>query len=328
MRALRQLFVRAAMATPVDLRGRKIIVTGAGPDSLGYATARTLATWGATVVVSTRSTITAEAAAVAINAELPTNCPGRVVGHALDLSDATSVERFADAYRTSQGARLDALINNAGIHLDLRSQWQAPHLTADGHEIHWRTNYLGTMHLTQRLLPLLRDTGRQQGMARIVNVVSMLHTRGRNVGMFGGPASLQPYNSWVAYGTSKLALVHATRELQRRYVDDHVQAYCLHPGAVLTRIADKGLAGQNALAALRRLFAPVEAFFLLTPEEGAQTQIHCATRPGLAGGLYYRNCQPAPVSTEADDGAVAARLWDETQDWLAHIEPATKDTRT
>lgn len=328
MGALRQLFVRAAMATPVDLRGRQIIVSGAGPDSLGYATARTLATWGATVVVSTCSAVTAEAAAAAISAELPANCSGRVVGHALDLSDVASVERFVDWYRASQGARLDVLINNAGIHLDLRAQWQTPHLTVDGHEIHWRTNYLGTMHLTQRLLPLLRDTGRQQGMARIVNVVSMLHTRGRNAAMFGGSASLQPYNSWVAYGTSKLALVHATREMQRRYADDHVQAYCLHPGAVLTRIADKGLAGQHALATLRRLFAPVEAFFLLTPEEGAQTQIHCATQPGLAGGLYYRNCQPVPASKEADDAVAAVRLWDETQDWLARIKQDAKDTRT
>lgn len=320
MGALRRLFVHPVLATPVDLRGRQMIVTGAGPDSIGEATARTLAAWGATVVVTTRSAQTATAAAQAINAALPANCPGRVVGHALDLCDAASVAAFADWYCTTQGERLDVLINNAGVHLDLRSQWRAPHLTADGHEIHWRTNYLGTMHLTHCFLPLLRATATRQGEARIINVVSMLHARGRNTALFGGPSALQPYNSWAAYGTSKLALVHATRELERRYAADNLHATCLHPGAVLTRIADKGLAGQAALAALRRVFAPVEAFFLLTPEEGAQTQIHCATAPGLAAGGYYRDCRPAQASADAGDTAVAARLWDETQAWLDRSE--------
>ncbi len=318
MSTLRHMFVHPAMAQPVDLRGRRIVVTGAGPDSIGEATARTLAAWGATVVVTTRSPETTAAAAHSLNAELPAGCPGAVVGQALDLCDVASVTRFAEWYRATQGERLDALINNGGVHLDLRSQWRTPRLTADGHEIHWRTNYLGTLHLTHCLLPLLRATAGRQGEARIVNVVSMLHARGRNAALFGGPAALQPYNSWAAYGASKLALVHATRELQRHYGAEGVQAYCLHPGAVLTRIADKGLAGQTLLAAVRRAFAPVEAFFLLTPDEGAQTQIHCATQPGLTGGLYYRDCQPAQASADAGDDAVAARLWDETQAWLDH----------
>ena len=312
---LRRLFVAAPYATPVDLRGRKIIVTGASPGSIGYATARTLAAWGAEAIITTRAN--AEAAAAAIVAELPSNCPGSVVGHPLDLCDASSVDSFVGWYRATQGERLDALINNAGVHLDLRSQWKTPHLSADGHEIHWRTNYLGTMHLTHRLLALLVATGRQYGEARIVNVVSMLHEKGRNEGFF---QQLQPYNSWVAYGTSKLALMHATFELQRRYAADHVQAYCLHPGAVFTNIADKGLAGQRLLIALRKLLAPVEAFFLLTPEEGAQTQIHCATSPVPPGGLYYRDCQPAQASRAADDSTAARRLWEETQAWLARIE--------
>jgi NADP-dependent 3-hydroxy acid dehydrogenase YdfG len=30
-------------------------------------------------------------------------------------------------------------------------------------------------------------------------------------------------------GTSKLALVHASFEIQRRHANEHVQGYCLHP---------------------------------------------------------------------------------------------------
>ncbi|MGH8114097.1 MAG: SDR family NAD(P)-dependent oxidoreductase, partial [Rhodanobacteraceae bacterium] len=237
------------------------------------------------------------------------NC-GTIDGHPLDLCDTNSVSTFSAWYRAQHGEQLDVLVNNAGVHLDLLSQWKQPHLTTDGHEIHWRTNYLGTMQLTTQLLPLLQASGQQSGDARIVNVVSMLHARGRNAWLF---APQERYNSWAAYGTSKLALVHATFELQHRYAKSaHVQAYCLHPGAVYTNIAAKGLAGNPVLESIRNFFAPVEAFFLLTPEEGAQTSVHCATDPSARGGLYYRECKPAQASSDSVDTQVSARLWEQT----------------
>ncbi|HWU69124.1 MAG TPA: SDR family NAD(P)-dependent oxidoreductase [Stenotrophobium sp.] len=316
-RSIRQLFVRAPQAQRIDLRGRRIVVTGAARGSIGYETARILASWGADVTVSSRSN--AQALAADLRAQLAgvPGC-GEIDAHELDLCETDSVNAFAAWYRARHGERLDVLVNNAGVHLDLLSQWKTPHETADGHEIHWRTNYLGTMQLTMRLLPLLQRTATQTGDARIVNVVSMLHARGRNAWLF---APQERYNSWVAYGTSKLALVHASLELQRRYAASaNVQAYCLHPGAVYTNIAAKGLAGNPLLESIRNFFAPVEAFFLLTPQEGAQTQIHCATRPVARGGLYYRDCRPAPASADSADAQVAARLWQQTQDWI--------DTRT
>ncbi len=102
----------------------------------------------------------------------------QITAHPLDLCRADSVAQFADWYAGTHEARLDALINNAGVHLDLLSQWKEPQLSADGFEIHWRTNYLGTSHLTHLLLPLLRATARKAGEARVVNVVSMLHHKG------------------------------------------------------------------------------------------------------------------------------------------------------
>lgn len=274
-----------AFAARVDLSGRRVLVTGASPGSLGAATAHALADWGADVVTTSRSGTT---------------------GHALDLADAASVDRFADWYVREHGA-LDVLVNNAGIHLDLRASWREPHLTPDGHELHWRTNYLGTMHLTHRLLPLLL----RAGDARVVNVVSKLHVRGRNEFLF---AELTPYHSWDAYGLSKLALVHATNELARRH--SGVRAYAVHPGSVYTHIADRGLEEHRLLAAVRRVFAPLERRTLLSPEQGAQTTVHCASAPELPTG-YYRDCAPARPSPEADDAAVAARLWDDTAAWVA-----------
>ena len=80
-------------------------------------------------------------------------------------------------------------------------------------------------------------------------------------------------------------------------------------------MADKGLEGTGVIEKVRSALSPVEAFFLKTPEEGAQTQIHCATYPRLPGGLYYEECQPSEASEDAADTEVAARLWAETEAW-------------
>lgn len=311
-RSKRRLFVKTAIAGQVDMRGKRVIVTGASPRSLGFETARTLAAWGATVAITTRND--PKATALALSASIGgAKAAGRVRGHTLDLCDADSVARFVEWYLDSEGEALDVLVNNAGVHLDLMSQWKEPHLSSDGFEIQWRTNFLGTMHLTHLLLPALKKAAGSHGEARIVNVGSKIHFKGSNPALFGGP---EPYDSWKAYGASKLALLHATFEAERLLADEYgVHAYCLHPGAVSTNVAEKGLAGTLA-GRVRNALLAVEGVFLKSPEEGAQTQIHCATAPRLPGGTYYEECAPAEFSTEARDIAVAARLWSETEAWV------------
>jgi NAD(P)-dependent dehydrogenase (short-subunit alcohol dehydrogenase family) len=295
---------RASFADRVNLAGRTVIVTGAGPGSIGCATAQALAEWGARVVVTTRAGADATVRDIA----------GDVIGRPMDLTDPSSVVDFVDWYAAREGG-LDILVNNAGIHLDLRSKWQQPHLTDDGFEIHWRTNYLGTMHLTHLLLPLLKRTGERTGDARVVNVVSKLHVLGRNEFLF---APLEPYHSWDAYGLSKLALVHASNEIAARYAGSNVRAYAVHPGSVYSNIADRGLEGHRVIGVARKLLAPIESRVLLSPEQGAQTTLHCATAPDLPSG-YYRACAPAEASPEVADRTVAARLWTDTSKWVAGL---------
>ena len=290
---LHRKVVRAPSATRVDMAGRTVVVTGAAPGSLGGETARVLQEWGAEVVTTTR----------------------RGGSHPLDLTDGASVRAFA-AWYSDRHDRLDVLVNNAGVHLDLMSDWKEPHRTPDGHEVHWRTNYLGTLQLTHLLLPVLLRTAESAGEARIVNVVSKLHLRGRNAHLF---APAPRYSSWDAYGLSKLALVHATHELQDRYRERGVKAYAVHPGSVFTGIADRGLEGHPVVAAVRRVLAPVERLFLLTAEEGAQTTLACATEPGLEGGRYFVACRPTPGSPEAEDRVAAGRLWTETEALVATL---------
>ena len=281
-------------ASPRDLTGRVVVVTGTGPGSIGLTTARTLADWGAEVAVSTRST----------------PVPG-LPWHPLDLAERASVQAFADWLLDRYDGQLDVLVNNAGIHLDLRSTWTEPQLL-DGHEVHWRTNYLGTAQLTSLLLPALLARASGAGEARVVNVVSKLHTRGTNAAMFEG---LEPYDSWAAYGTSKLALVHHAAELYRRHGDDGLRAMSLHPGSVFTHIADRGLETSPLLGRLRALAAPLERRVLLSPEQGAQTTLHCVADPDVRHG-YFARCAPREPSADALDVVASGRLWDQTQQWL------------
>ena len=126
------------------------------------------------------------------------------------------------------------LINNAGILRDVLWRWRKPRLSADGFEIHWRTNYLGTFHLTRLLLPMLRESGRKSGDARVINVSSHQHDKGSNARLFGDTDGA---DSWTAYGQSKLALIHHSFELQRRYAADcNLRSAALHPGSAYSNM--------------------------------------------------------------------------------------------
>ncbi len=290
----------APTAIPHDLAGRVVVVTGAGPGSIGLATARALADWGAEVVVTTRS-VPVEASP-----------GGPSAWHPLDLADRTSVAEFATWLLDRYADRLDVLVNNAGIHLDLRSTMDraaagrrprgalADQLPRDG-------------PADPAAAPGAAGSGERTGEARIVHVVSKLHRRGTNAAMFDG---LEPYNSWAAYGTSKLALVHDAGELYRRHGEAGLRAMSLHPGSVYTRVADRGLETSPVLGRLRALAAPLERRVLMTPEQGAQTTLHCVADPGARHG-YFRGCAPAEPATEALDVVAAKRLWDRTEAWLA-----------
>ncbi len=297
----------------MDLSDKHYVVTGCSPGSLGLATASILLRWGARVITTSRN---GDPSLIPALAKASGASVDKISCFALDLCQADSVQQFIDTVRQTVPEGPDALINNAGIHLDLMSKWKQPQLTQDGFELHWRTNYLGTLQLTHGLLDDLLKRAGQVGEARVVNVVSMLHSRGSNAQLETGA---QPYNSWVAYGLSKLALIHFSYELQRRYKARGLQAYCLHPGSVNTPVGVKGMATSPVIQALVKAMSPLQNLFMLSPEEGAQTQVMCATEPGCSGGRYFRNCKVANASADTEDATVAAMLWHQGIDWLESV---------
>jgi 3-oxoacyl-[acyl-carrier protein] reductase len=96
-----------------ELQDRVAIVTGASR-GIGRATSLALARLGATVIAAARSkdrlgSLASEAA--------DHRAPGRMVGRALDVTDAATVEKWVDDVATEFG-RIDILVNNAGITRD------------------------------------------------------------------------------------------------------------------------------------------------------------------------------------------------------------------
>jgi len=95
------------------------------------------------------------------------------------------------------------------------------------------------------------------------------------------------------YRVSKLANVLFSRELAARLQGTGVTTYALHPGVVASDIWRRIPSAISGLAKL----------FMLTPEQGAQTSLHCATSPALAEetGRYYEKSREKRASRRPID---------------------------
>ncbi|MEV7420056.1 SDR family NAD(P)-dependent oxidoreductase [Streptomyces sp. NPDC089919] len=124
---------------------RTAVVTGAS-SGIGAATARQLAAAGYHVVLTARRKDRIEALAEELTA-----AGHRATAHPLDVTDRAAVDALAASLD-----RCDVLVNNAGGALGAEP-------VATGDPADWRTMYetnvIGTLHVTQALLPALVASG-------------------------------------------------------------------------------------------------------------------------------------------------------------------------
>ena len=277
-----------------DLQGRTFLVTGAN-SGIGRAMVEALAARGGHVVLAARSQERTRPVLDAIRAQ---RASAAVEFLQVDVSDLSSVRRAAESFLAA-GRPLDVLVNNAGV--------AGTHaLSADGFDLTYATNHIGPFLLTNLLLPALHRA--PQG--RVVNVSSVAHMQVRRIDWSVLERRAAPKRSRFAdYAVTKLMNVLHAKELARRLAGTRMTTYALHPGGVASNI-------------WRSVPQPLQwliKLFLDSNEEGARTQLYCATAPELAGvsGRYYdksREVRPNPL---AEDPALARELWSRTEAAIA-----------
>lgn len=197
------------------VRAELVVVTGAST-GMGAATARELAGRDYHVLAGVRRAVDAEA----LRAE-------GIEPVSLDITVDADVEALADRVsHDPEGRPLRALVNNAGIAINApvetlpMSEWRAQ----------FEVNLFGHIAMTQALLPALLDSS-----GTVVNISSV-----------GGRIAMATYG---AYAGSKFALEAVSDALRRELAGSGVHVVVVEPGAVVTDMADRGIAKADDLAA-------------------------------------------------------------------------------
>ena len=253
-----------------------VLVTGA-TDGLGRALAHALAGRGATVLVHGRDR---ERGVATIHAIRRSTGNDRLRLHLADFASLAEVRRMAGEL-AREHERLDALVNNAGVHLRRRRQ------SAEGHELTFAVNHLAPFLLTCLLLPLLK----RSAPARIVNVASI----GQAAIDFGDPMLERGYDGFRAYAQSKLAQIMFTFELAER-LEPGVTVNALHPATLMpTKMVRQGFGRtQDSL------------------EEGVASTLRLVADERLDGvtGRFFDKLREAGAHRQAYDRAARRALWE------------------
>ena len=305
------------VAREVNLEGTVAIVTGAG-SGIGEETARVLALRGATVIMAVRDLSRCQPILEKI---VESTGNSKVESMLLDIASLKSVEEFVHNFR-SKYSQLNLLIENAGIMATPFSQ------TVDGFESQFGTNHIGHFHLGTLLAELMVTSA----PARLVVLSSIAHRR--SPVLFDDiNFKATPYNPWIAYGQSKTANALFAIEFNRRYADQGVFAFAVHPGGIATGL-QKHLGMEEQIAMgwydVNGNINPV----FKTVSEGAATTIFAALSPELEGkgGHYLENCMISTgpsaipftgVQPYAIDPENARRLWDISEKLIADAKAGT-----
>jgi len=224
------------MSTPVhqlfDLSGQTALVTG-GSRGLGLQIAEALGEAGARIMLTSRKAADLEAAAADLQAK---GIDTRWV--AGDASDPQQVQKVVDETMQRMG-RIDILVNNAG------ASWGAP---AEDYPLEaWDK----VMNLNIRSLFLFAQAVAKasmlpRGSGRIINLAS--------IAGLAGSLDMQ----FIAYGTSKGAVVNFTRTLAGEWGPKGITVNALAPGFFPSKmtqglIAQVGADKLASVAPLRRL---------------------------------------------------------------------------
>ena len=197
---------------------RIALVTGANK-GIGLEIARQLGQAGVEVIIGARSSERGRAAADELASQ---GIDATFVE--LEVTDAASIAQAAQTIAQKHG-RLDILVNNAGIWKiddDGAPSKTAPAVVRETME----TNFIGTLAVTQAMLPLLHKSP----AGRIVNLSSTLSSLDAN----SDPANPFYSSRLIGYNASKAAVNMLTIQLAQELKDSSIVVNAVSPGFVKT----------------------------------------------------------------------------------------------
>jgi NAD(P)-dependent dehydrogenase (short-subunit alcohol dehydrogenase family) len=252
-----------------------ILLTGA-TDGMGRELARELAAQGASLILHGRNAAKGQD----LLAELRKSTGNDRLSYELaDFSSLEDIRKLADRILSTHD-RLDALVNNAGIGVELARQE-----SQDGLELTFQVDYLAAYMLSCRLAPLLV----RSAPARIINVSSA----GQAPIDFRDVMLERHWDGVQAYCQAKLAQISLTIDLAERLRGTGVTANALHPASYMpTKM-------------VVNLFTPQS-----TVAEGVHSTLRLITDPALddVTGTYFNRTQRSRAGAQAYDEKARAQL--------------------
>ena len=188
-----------------SLAGRTALVTG-GSRGIGRMIAAGFLAQGARVYISARKAEACDATARELSAH------GPCVSLPMDVSTVEGARALAAAYARHEDS-LDILVNNAG------AAWGAPfdEFPESGWDKVVDLNLKSPFFLTQALAGPLRRAAAVRP-AKVINIASI------------DGISINPQETY-SYAASKAGLIHLTRRMALRLIEDNIVVSAIAPGA-------------------------------------------------------------------------------------------------
>ncbi len=233
-----------------SIAGRTALVTG-GSRGIGRMIAAGFLKAGARrVYISARKAAACEQTARALSAF------GDCVAIPADVSNQAGIKGLVDALSARESA-LDILVNNAG------AAWSAPfdEFPETGWDKVVDLNLKAPFFLTQALAPMLRAAASRARPAKVINIASI------------DGISANPLETYSYHG-SKAGLIHLTRRMALRLIQDDIVVSGIAPGPFAS---DMNTAARDESD---KVAARVPAGRIGTDDDMAGVAIYLASRAG------------------------------------------------
>ena len=233
-----------------SLKGRIALITG-GSRGIGRMIAAGFIAQGAKVYISSRKADACEKTAAELS-----NGGGACIALPVDTSTVAGAQALAKAYAAKE-SKLDILVNNAG------AAWleKFDQFPEKGWDKVLDLNLKAPFFLTQALGAPLRAAATKAKPAKVINIASI---DGVSVNM----------QETYSYAASKAGLIHLTRRMALRLIEDNIVMSAIAPGAFASDM--NTLARHQGEEVARR----IPARRIGTDEDMAGAAIYLASRAG------------------------------------------------